>query len=100
MTGLHFKIKSVIGFLVIMAVMFVYHFYVNEMKKIPFNYEVIAEHEGQDRILEAIGGKLSEPFWIREVLKENVVNVKGTMLEINSTVVGTDAATNHTIFSH
>ena len=66
----------------------------------PLNYELISEHEGQDRILESIGGKLSKPFWIREVLKENVVNVNGNILEINSTVVGTDSATNHIIFSN
>ena len=66
----------------------------------PFTYEVISEHEGQDRILEAIGGTLSKPFWIREVLQENVVNVNGNILEINSTVVGTDAATNYLIFSN
>jgi signal transduction histidine kinase len=70
------------------------------MKKIPLNYESISEHEGQDRILESIGGKLSKPFWIREILKENVVNVNGNILEINSTVVGTDSATNHIIFSN
>ena len=97
---MNFTIKSVIGFLVIIAVLFVYRLCVNEMKKMPFNYEVIAEHEGQDRILESMGGQLSEPFWIREVLKENVVNVNGNLLEIKSTVVGTDAATNHIIFSH
>jgi Porin PorA len=78
----------------------VYRLCVNEMKKMPFNYEVISEHEGQDRILESIGGKLSEPFWIREVLKENVVNVNSNILEINATVVGTDSATNHIIFSN
>jgi len=66
----------------------------------PVNYALIAEHEGQDRILKSIGGKLSEPFWIREVLKENVVNVNGNFLAINSTVVGTDAATNRLIFSN
>src|SRR5262245_36462410 len=95
-----FKIKSVIGFLVIIAVIFAYRLFVNEMKKVPFTYEVISEHEGQDRILQSIGGKLSEPFWIREVLKETVVNVNGNILEITSTVVGTDATTNHVIFSH
>jgi len=94
------KIKTVIGLLVIAAVLCVYRFCVHELKKMPFNYEVIAEHEGQDRILEAIGGKLSAPFWIREVLKENVVKVNSNILEIKSTVVGTDAATNHIIFSH
>ena len=97
---MNFKIKSVIGFLVITSIIFVYRLFVNEMKKMPLNYELISEHEGQDRILESIGGKLSKPFWIREVLKENVVNVKGSILEINSTVVGTDSATNHIIFSN
>src|SRR5215510_4222093 len=97
---MHFKIKAVIGLLVIIAVLFVYRLVVNEMKKIPFNYEVIAEHEGQDRILKSMDGTLSEPFWIREVLKENVVNVNGNLLEINSTVVGTDSATNRIIFSN
>ena len=33
-------------------------------------------------------------------MKENVVNVNGNILEINSTVVGTDSATNHIIFSN
>jgi signal transduction histidine kinase len=99
-TSMNFKIKSVIGFLIITAVIFVYSLFVDEMKKIPLNYELISEHEGQDRILESIGGKLSEPFWIREVLKENIVNVNGNILEINSTVVGRDSATNHIIFSN
>ena len=33
-------------------------------------------------------------------MKENVVNVNGNLLEIKSTIVGTDSATNHIIFSH
>jgi len=97
---MNFTTTSVIGFLVIIAVLFGYRLCVNELKKMPSNYEVIAEHEGQDRILEAIGGQLSEPFWIREVLQENVVNVNSNLVEIKSTVVGTDAATNRIIFSH
>ena len=95
-----FKIISVLGFLVIAAVLFGYRFLVNAMKKMPVNYEVIAEHEGQDRILESLGGPLSAPFWIREVLNEHVVKVDGNLLTINSTVVGTDAATNRIIFSN
>src|SRR5215831_14822469 len=95
-----FKIKSVLGFLVIAAVLFGYRLFVDEMKKMPFNYEVIAEHEGQDRVLESLGGQLSAPFWIREVLQEHVVKVHGNLLEIQSTVVGTDAATNRIIFSN
>ena len=74
MTGMKFTIKTVRGLLVITAVLCVYRIYVHELKKLPFTYAVIAEHEGQDRILEAIGGTLSAPFWIREVLQETVVN--------------------------
>jgi histidine kinase/DNA gyrase B/HSP90-like ATPase/DUF3068 family protein/phospho-acceptor domain-containing protein len=99
-TGMKFTIKTVMGLLVITAVLCVYRIYVHELKKLPFTYAVIAEHEGQDRILEAIGGTLSAPFWIREVLQETVVNVSGNILAIKSTVVGTDAATNHVIFSN
>ena len=81
---MNFKIKTVIGLLVITAALCVYRVFVHEMKKMPFNYELLAEHEGQDRILEAIGGTLSEPFWIREVLKENVVKVNSNILEFTT----------------
>src|SRR5215510_5275616 len=99
-TRMHCTIQLVSGVLVMTAVLFGYRFLVNELKKMPLNYEVIAEHEGQDRVLESLGGQLAAPFWIREVLNEHVVKVDGNLLTINSTVVGTDAATNRIIFSN
>ena len=95
-----FKIKLVIGFLVIASVMITYGLFVNEMKKIPLNYELISEQEGQDRILHSIGGNLSEPFGIRETLRENVINVTGDILSINSTILGKDPVTNEIVFDN
>lgn len=97
---MNFKTKLVIGSLIIIAVMSSYGLFVNEIKKIPFNYELISEQEGQDRILESIGGKLSEPFWIRETLKENALNATGNILKINSVVIGINSATNQIIFDN
>ncbi|MGI0102416.1 MAG: porin PorA family protein [Nitrosotalea sp.] len=78
--------------------MIIYSLFVNEMKKIPLNYEFIAEQEGQDRVLNSLVGNLSEPFGIRETLRENVVNVTGNILEINSTILGKDPVTNKIVF--
>ncbi|MDE1770059.1 MAG: DUF3068 domain-containing protein [Thaumarchaeota archaeon] len=97
---MNFKVKLVIGILAIVSVMITYGLFVNEMKKIPLNYELISEQEGQDRILNSIGGNLSEPFGIRETLKENVINVSGDILEINSTVLGKDPVTNKIVFDN
>ncbi len=93
-----FKTKLVIGCLVIILVIAIYGLFVNEMKKIPLNYEFIAEQEGQDRVLNSLGGNLSEPFGIRETLRENVINVTGDILEINSTVLGKDPVTDKIVF--
>jgi signal transduction histidine kinase len=68
------------------------------MKKNPLNYELIFEQEGQDRVLESIDGNMSEPFLIRETLRQNVININGNVLEIKSTVTGIDSATNAVIF--
>ena len=95
---MNFKIKLVIGFLVIISVMIIYGLFVNEIKKIPLNYEYIAEQEGQDQVLSSLGGNLSEPFGIRETLRENVINVTGNILEINSTILGRDPMTNKIVF--
>jgi signal transduction histidine kinase len=95
-----FKIKLVIGFLAIASVMITYGFFVNEMKKIPLNYELISEQEGQDRTLNSLGGNLSEPFGIRETLRENVINVTGNILAINSTILGKDPMTNKIVFDN
>lgn len=97
---MNLKGKLVIGSLAIVSIMIIYGGFVNEIKKIPLNYELISEQEGQDRVLEDPEGKLSDPFWVRDTLRENVVNVNGSILEINSTVIGIDSATNHIIFDN
>lgn len=99
--SMNFNIKSklVIGSLIVLSVIITYDLLIDEMKKLPLNYELISEHEGQDRILESIDGKLSEPFLIRETLRENVTNVQGNILEIKTTVIGLDDS-NHIVFDN
>jgi signal transduction histidine kinase len=96
---IEYKKKLIVGFLVILATITVYELSVNEIKKMPLDYQLISEHEGQDRVLVQINGSLSEPFLIRETLRQNVVDVKGDILEINATVKGIDSATNKVIFN-
>lgn len=93
------KLKLIVGFLIILTAVIVYELSVYEIKKMPLDYELISEHEGQDRVLEHIDGNLSEPFLIRETLRQNVVSIKGDILEIRATVIGVDSATNDVIFN-
>jgi len=94
-----YKKKLIVGFLIILTIITLYELSVNEIKKIPLDYQLISEHEGQDRVLDQVNGSLSEPFLIRETLRQNVVDVKGDILEINATVMGIDSATNNVIFN-
>lgn len=87
------------GFLIILTAVTVYELSVYEIKKMPLDYELISEHEGQDRVLEHINGNLSDPFLIRETLRQNVVSIKGDVMEIRATVQGVDSATNDVIFN-
>lgn len=98
--SLRIRLKLIICSAIILSSIIMYEMFVDEMKKIPVNYEVLSEHEGQDRVLEAIGGNLSESFLIRETLREKAVNVDGNILEITSHVIGIDSATNKIIFDN
>lgn len=93
-----FKKKIIAGSLVIITIMVFYGIFVNEVKKLPLNYEYISEQEGKDRLLYTLGGNLSEPFGIRETLRQNVVRSSGDILEINSTILGKDPVTNNIVF--
>lgn len=95
----NFKSKLVIGFLIILTVITIYEISVYEIKKIPLDYKLISEHEGEDRILESLDGNLSEPFLIRETLRQYVTNVTGDILEIKATIVGIDPTTNNIVFN-
>lgn len=84
-----------------MAIIFfisVYAMFVGEMKKLPPNYEFVSEQEGNDRLLNHLGGKLSEPFGIRETLQENVIGATGNVLTINSTIIGKDPVSSKVVF--
>ncbi|MBI5146722.1 MAG: DUF3068 domain-containing protein [Thaumarchaeota archaeon] len=98
--NLHIRLKLIIGSLIILSSIITYEVFVDEMKKIPINYELISEHEGQDRVLESLNGNISDPFWIRETLREKAVKVNGNILEITSKVTGIDSATNQVIFDN
>ncbi len=100
MMNFRVKLKLIIGSLIILSSVITYEVFVDEMKKIPIDYELISEHEGQDRVLESINGNISDPFWIRETLREKVVSVNGNILEITSKVIGVDSATNQIIFDN
>ncbi|HJT09719.1 MAG TPA: porin PorA family protein [Candidatus Nitrosotalea sp.] len=95
---MNFKTKLVIGVLTIIFVLITYGLFVNEVKKLPINYEFISEQEGKDRLLNSPSGNLSAPFGIRETLRENVINTTGDILEINSTILGKDPVTNNIVF--
>jgi len=92
--------RLIAGVMIIIFVIVIYVMVVYEMKKIPLDYKVISEHEGKDRILDEMGGRLSAPFWIRETLTQEAINVNGGILEIRSTVRGVDSATNNIIFDN
>ena len=94
------KLKILIGIILIVSVIVVYGMFVSEMKKLPFDYKLISEHEGQDKILDSLGGELSPPFWIRETLIQEAISVRDNVLEIRSTVIGIDSATNDVIFEN
>ncbi len=93
------KLKLIFGIFGIFIVMFLWNvLVVKELHKLPTDYEIILEQEGHDRVLNTIGGELSDPFLLREIFREKVVNVEGNVLEIYSTILGKDSATGEIIF--
>ncbi|MBS3925407.1 MAG: DUF3068 domain-containing protein [Nitrosarchaeum sp.] len=96
----NYKSKLVVGFLIIVLIIGIYELSVYEIKKLPLTYELISEHEGEDRILESIDGELSDMFLIRETLRQYVVDVNNDILEIKATIVGIDPTTNNVVFNN
>lgn len=97
---MNLKVKILICLTILVFSVSAYLGFVNEMKKIPLDYVALSEHEGQDQVLASINGAISEPFWIRETLKDIVVNKNNNILEINSHVEGVDSATNKIVFEN
>jgi len=96
---MNIKLKLILGIFGIFITIFLWNvFVVGELHKMPIDYEIILEQEGNDRILNTIGGRLSDPFQLREIFRVKVVNVEGSVLELYSTIVGKDSATGEIIF--
>lgn len=93
------RLKLAIGISIILFTVIIYGVFVNEVKKLPLDYKVISQQEGQDRILESKDGSLSNPFWIRETLVQEAVGADDDSLEIKSSIIGVDSATNDVIFN-
>jgi len=94
------RLQLIIGFLIIVSSIATYEMFVDELKKIPADYELLSEHEGQDQVLESVNGNMSNPFWIRESLRERAVSAEGNILKITSQVTGVDSATHQIIFDN
>jgi len=93
------KFKMILGFSGISIMIFLWFvLVVGELQKMPTDYKIVLEQEGQDRILTTIEGELSNPYLLREVFTQKVVNVEGNVLEIYSNIMGTDSATGEIIF--
>ena len=96
---MNIKLKLILGIFGIFIVMFLWNvLVVGELHKIPTDYEIILEQEGHDRILNTIGGELSDSFLLSEIVREKVVNVEGNVLEIYSTTLGKNLVTGENIF--
>ena len=96
---MNIKLKLILGIFGIFITIFLWSvFVVGELHKMPTDYEIILEQEGNDRVLNTIGGELSDPFQLREIFRVKVVNIEGSVLEIYSTIVGKDSATGEIIF--
>ena len=96
---MNIKLKLILGFFGIFIVILLWNvLVVGELHKISTDYEIILEQEGHDRVLNTIGGELSDPFLLKEIFREKVVNVEGNVLEIYSTILGKDSATGEVIF--
>ncbi len=96
---MNIKLKLILGFIGIFIIIFLWSvLVVVELHKIPMDYEIILQQEGHDRVLNTIGGELSDPLQLNEIFRLKVVNVEGNVLEIYSTILGKNSATGEIIF--
>lgn len=93
------KFITIIGLLIISAVITSWIFFINyETEKIPLDYKLILEQEGEDQVLESFDGVLSEPFLIKGTVSQRVENVEKNVLNIHSIVSDKDVSTGEIIF--
>jgi len=93
------KFILILGFVVIVGGVFFWNEVILlEINKMPTNYSLFFDQEGQDQILNSIDGEMSEPFTLHEESLLSVTNVKGDILEIGSHVLGRNIQNGETIF--
>lgn len=63
--------------------------YIPEFEKLPNNYQLYMEQEGQDQIANGAGAELSQPFKLRESLIQKVIGTNGEFTTISSVISGT-----------
>ena len=93
------KLIIIIGLIIISAVITSWIFFINyETEKIPLDYKLILEQEGEDQILKSVDGVLSEPFSIKGLVTQRVENVEQNFLKIHSVVLDKDISTGEIVF--
>lgn len=69
-----------------------------ELEKIPNNFHLYMEQEGQDQIASSVNGDLSEPFKLRESLIQKTISDDGRFITISSVISGKNEFTGEEIF--
>ena len=87
------------GFLILSAVIVSWISFINyETEKIPLDYKIILEQEGEDQLLESIDGVISEPFIIKGIFTQHVESTEQNILMINSVVSDKNIYTGEVVF--
>lgn len=66
--------------------------------KLSENYTLNKEYEGQNQIAENVNEELSAPFFLKDSLKQTIIDQNGDELTINSIVTSKKAETNEVLF--
>ena len=87
------------GFLILSATIISWVSFINyETEKIPLDYKIILEQEGEDQLLEFIDGVISEPFIIKGTFTQHVESTEQNILMINSIVSDKNIYTDEVVF--
>lgn len=91
------KISLIVASVVIVVVLW-FVVYIPESEKLHRDFKIYLEQEGKDQIASEVGGKLSQPFDLRESLIQKVTDTNGDYVTISSIVSGINEDTQKEIF--
>lgn len=89
---------SVLAATTVFAALFWFLIVVPQTEKIPNNFYLYMEQEGEDQIADTVGGALSAPFKLRESLIQKTISSDGNYITISSTISGVNYFTDEEIF--